>query len=485
MRWIDDLCLVTAAAGLLVGCAASNTIAEDAGASADGTIILDRDAPPVASDGAPSADAPGRPDAFVPPPRCGDGHLDPGEQCDDGNETPDDGCDADCAREAHCGDGVLDPGEVCDDHNNLSGDGCRADCLSNETCGNGVLDLHKGEVCDGTPGCSADCRSLAGCGDGTLGAGEQCDDGNTSRWDGCGADCRAEVSVLLRNLQFADEGAGCDYSGDGRPDNRFARALGGALGLINSFLGGGGPGGGGGRGPSFLISFLGLDDPAGIDDPSLRAAWLLGSADGASGYRVQSGSLNADGTPMTSLESQIASRHLSGGPEDIDIPIAILPITLGQGHLSATTMQSMGALSGLEDGLLCGGIPVSTVSFLTASQLEMLGGGGGFSIDIGDPCDGSTEDPTLADMMIGGAQIAIIRLRPTSPDVDLDGDGLESFEVVSTGPRGCQPVVTACIDGDGTRIEGRRCYDDPRIADGFSSALTFTATRASVTGVAM
>jgi hypothetical protein len=51
------------------------------------------------------------------------------------------------------------------------------------------------------------------------------------------------------------------------------------------------------------------------------------------------------------------------------------------------------------------------------------------------------------------------------------------------GPRGCQPVVTACIDGDGTRIEGRGCYNDPRIADGYSSALTFTATRTEVTGV--
>ncbi len=479
---MTTLLAATAAASSLAGCASTNTLGgEDAG------IVLDFDAParpdaplPPGTDAFMS----GPPDAFVAPPECGNSRIEPGEQCDDGNLTSGDGCSAECVRDPYCGDGgPPDPGEVCDDGNNLSGDGCRADCLSNEMCGNGVLDLHRGEVCDGTMGCGPDCRTIAGCGNGMLDAGEQCDDGNTTRWDGCGADCRDEVSVHLENTQFGDEGTGCDYSGDGMPDNRFATSLGSALALINMFLGGGGPGGGGGGGgPNFLLSFLGLDDPTGVNDPSLRTAWLLGDADGA-GFTVDPTSLNADFTPTTSLESTIAMRALNGGPEDLDLPIAFLPITLERGMLSATTQQSGGELSGLEDGLICGGIPVQTMSFLSASMLEMFGGGGGFMIEIGDPCDGSTEDPTLADMMIGGGMIAILRLRATSPDVDLDGDGLESFEVARTGPRGCQAVVTACIDGDGTRIEGRGCYDDPRIADGYSSALTFTATRTEITGV--
>lgn len=468
----------TAVAGTLAGCASTNTVGDD-----DAGIVLDLDAP-----GRPDAFVPegtdagmiGPPDAFVAPPECGNGRLEAGEQCDDGNLTPGDGCGADCVRDPYCGDGALGAGEACDDGNNLSGDGCRGDCQSNEMCGNGVVDLHRGEVCDGSPGCGADCRTIMGCGNGTLDAGEACDDGNTTRWDGCGADCREEVSVLLENTQFGDEMTGCDYSGDGTPDNRFATALGSALGLINMFFGGG-PGGGGG-GPTFLLSFMGLDDPAGIDDPALRSAWLLGDAAGA-GYTIDPTSLNGDLTPTTSLESRILSRALSGGPEDLDLPIAFLPITLEQGRLSATTTQAGGELTGLDDGLICGGIPTSLLSFLSASMLEMFGGGGGFMIEIGDPCDGSTEDPTLADMMIGGAMIAIIRLRPTSPDVDLDGDGLESFEVARTGPRGCQPVVTACIDGDGTRIEGRGCYNDARIADGYSAALTFTASRTEITGV--
>ena len=70
-----------------------------------------------------------------------------------------------------------------------------------------------------------------------------------------------------------------------------------------------------------------------------------------------------------------------------------------------------------------------------------------------------------------------------APDVDLDGDGLESFEVTRTGPDGCQPVITACIDGDGTRIEGRDCVRNPGFVDGYSAGLTYTATRAEIVGV--
>ena len=469
-------CLLALAAPAVVGCPSTNTLGGADGGSDAGAIMLDIDAfLPEGTDTGPIAP----PDAFVQPPVCGNSRLEAGEQCDDGNGTNGDGC-SDCIRDPYCGDRIRQASEICDDGNNLSGDGCRGDCRSNEMCGNMVLDLHRGEVCDSTPGCSADCRMIEGCGNGVVSATEQCDDMNTTRWDGCSPDCRNEVSMLLADTQFAGTGVGCDYSGDGAPDNQFATALGPALGLINMFFGGGG--GGGGGGVNFLLSFMGLDDAAAINDPSLRTAWMLGEPMGAD-YLVNMSSLNADMTPTTSLESSIAASMLRGGPEDLDLPIAFLPITLEQGSISGTTTQAAGRVSGITGGQICGGVPTTTLSFLTADMLEMFGGGGGFMIEIGDPCDGSTDSPTLADMMIGGAQISVIRLRPTSPDVDLDGDGLESFRVARTGPRGCQPVVTACIDGNGTVIEGRGCYNDPRIADGYSSALTFNANRVNIRGV--
>jgi uncharacterized repeat protein (TIGR01451 family) len=104
-----------------------------------------------------------------PPPVCGDGHLDPGEECDDGNTQNGDGCSSQCEIEGAppaCGDGHLDPGEQCDDGNTQDGDGCSSQCQI-----------------EGGPFV---------CGDGHLDPGEQCDDGNTQDGDGCSSQCQIE-----------------------------------------------------------------------------------------------------------------------------------------------------------------------------------------------------------------------------------------------------------------------------------------------------
>ncbi len=432
------------------------------------------------------------PDAGPPPPMCGNGIIEGGESCDDHNVTPGDGCSATCHWEARCGDHHLDAGEVCDDGNNLSGDGCRSDCLSNETCGNHIIDYAAGEVCDSTPTCAADCHSLTGCGNGVVDTGEQCDNDMNMpphRWDGCGADCRNEQSMVLHDMAFAGASMGCDYSGDGVPDNRFADALGSGLGLLNMLF----MGGGGGGGPTILLSYLGLDDATGANDPDLRTAWLTGQdADmdasnnysGSGTFTVQMASLNADGSPLTSLQTSIAANALRGGPEDLNLNLGPLPLTLREAYLRGTTMAMSGQLWSLDNAFICGVVQSQTLSFINQGLIESFGGGGGFMITINPPCDGSMQDSTLVDWLIGGARIAIINIQPTSPDVDLDGDGLETFEVAThtTGPA-CQPVVTACIDGDGTRVTGRNCYEDPRFQDGYSAALSTQAIRAIITGV--
>ena len=144
-------------------------------------------------------------------------------------------------------------------------------------------------------------------------------------------------------------------------------------------------------------------------------------------------------------------------------------------------MAMGGELWSLSGAFICGVVQSQILSFVNESLIESFGGGGGFMIDIPPPCDGSMTESSLVDWLIGGARIAIISIRPTSPDVDLDGDGLETFEV--TRGSSCQPVVTACIDGDGTRVEGRNCYDDARFQDGYSAALSTDAIRALITGV--
>ena len=416
---------------------------------------------------------------------CGNGRLQPGEQCDDGNTASGDGCDATCRREAFCGDGALDPGEICDDGGNFSGDGCRSDCLSDETCGNGIVDSAAGELCDDGntmdgDGCSSSCLVVEMCGDGAIMSTEECDDGNLARFDGCGPDCVTERSLVVSSLLFGDGTTGCDYSGDGIADNRFSDALGPLGSILNDMFLDDAPANGD---LLLVLHMLGLDDPAAVNDPSLSIAFMQATdPDGdASNNLTGSGMLAADpnafdaaGRPLTSFASRIASAMLSGGPEDILLPIGFFPIELRQGQIRGTTTASGGELSGLTNGTLCGAVPVSTIALLP-NFIEMFTGA------PAPPCDGSTQPSTLADVLVGGTPSGFIfPLRGSSPDVDLDGDGLERFEVVRSGPRGCQPVITACVDGDGTRVESRDCVMDPDFQDGWSAGFDLEAVRVNL-----
>lgn len=423
------------------------------------------------------------PDGGTPPPGsvCGNGTLEPGEMCDDGNTAAGDGCAADCTREAYCGDGVVDGDEVCDDGNNRSADGCRSDCGSDESCGNGILDSAVGEVCDGTPECSSDCTMVTGCGDGMVVAPETCDDMNTDRWDGCDAACMSEIVLVVDSFALGSRTEGCDFNGDGTPDNAFVSALGLLAAFIGPFIEDAVVGGD----LRLLLAFQGLDDPSGANDDDFRIAWLQGvdgdtdpSNDfgGMGVFLVSPDSLNPDGSASTSIQSRVASSVLDGGPEDIPIPVGGFPIELQQGRIQGTTVADRGELFQIREGLLCGGIPVSLLALLGGLIGDML---------VTEPaCDGGPA-AELLDVMIAGGTAMIMGLEvpfsATPPDLDLDGDGLEGF-IVESGSA-CQAVVTSCTDGDGTVIDGRGCFSDPRIADGYSSAFLFTAIQATLAGV--
>jgi cysteine-rich repeat protein len=449
------------------------------------------DADIVLPDGAVPRDA-------GPSETCGNGDLDPGEMCDDGNRTSGDGCDASCAREAYCGDGDMNGAEVCDDGDNQSGDGCRSDCLSDESCGNDIVDYAAGEVCDGTPGCDPKtCTAVEGCGNGELtNPPEICDDSNILRWDGCDSACQEEQALVIDSLQIADPRDGCDLNGDGNRDNAFGRVLDTdpipALPLLNTFIGNAVEGGD----ISVLLAFQGLEDRAAVNDDDFRIAWLIGQDEngnpddnftGTNRFFVDMMSLDGD-SARTSIQSRVASSALVGGPEDIPLPFGFFPVELRGGQVQGTTVAQVpgdGGLDSLDDGLLCGGIPANLVA--------LLGGflGGGEMLMLNPSCAGAP-DPTLFDVIVAGGEARImfgdmmftLTFNPVAPDLDLDADGLETFNIQSDGPADCQPVVTSCVDGDGTVIDGRMCYTSPQIADGYSAAFEFTAVRAILAGLA-
>ncbi|MFK7997956.1 MAG: DUF4215 domain-containing protein [Polyangiales bacterium] len=190
---------------------------------------------------------------------CGNGSIDPGEDCDvsdlggqscgtQGFTIGTLGCTAACTFDTSacettaCGNGVLESGETCDDSGTTSGDGCSASCRT-ETgwtcsgtpssctpiCGDGMI--LGAEVCDGsnlggascvsrgftggTLSCSACAFNETGCtnitcGNGSIETGEECDDGNSVRFDGCSTSCQVEdtyeLPVRLRNGDGSNHG---------------------------------------------------------------------------------------------------------------------------------------------------------------------------------------------------------------------------------------------------------------------------------------
>ena len=128
----------------------------------------------------------------APPPACGDGVVDVGEECDDGNADDSDACTNAC-KSAVCGDGIVGPGEACDDGNQIDDDACGNDCAL-ASCGDGKL--QPGEECDDgnqidTDVCLSTCVKAA-CGDGFVQANvEACDDGNSDETDMCTTLCEA------------------------------------------------------------------------------------------------------------------------------------------------------------------------------------------------------------------------------------------------------------------------------------------------------
>lgn len=105
--------------------------------TAPDTVAPDTTAPDTATPDTTVADTgPEDTDDGWAPPRCGDAHLDFGEDCDLGDDqnsdTIPDRCRTDC-KDARCGDAVTDTGETCDDGNGNDFDGCTAECAAGPT----------------------------------------------------------------------------------------------------------------------------------------------------------------------------------------------------------------------------------------------------------------------------------------------------------------------------------------------------------------
>lgn len=321
--------------------------------------------------------------------------------------------------------------------------------------------------------------------DGALDPGEAASDA------GClDPSCERDLWLVVTNLALGGRGDGCDYSGNGQLQN----AIGGSLGLVSGFAG------------EFLafdqlgdrqvlLRLDGLEGAGG--DQRLAVGWHTGAvvggapaadSTGAGEYRLDGPVPGpSDPSPVRfegTLTSGLLDAELSAG--DIELDDAALPLPLADTRMRGRLVDGDTSDARLTDGVLCGGVPVAASAFVpnpigaTGEPLRVdLPGLGSVAVG-GPPCDGG-DTATLADVLVGGLPVgSLFRIFGVGPDIDLDGDGLERFEVLRTGTSGCQPVITACIDGDGTRLEGRDCPRDPRFQDALSVGFTLEAVRATV-----
>jgi hypothetical protein len=113
-----------------------------------------------------------------PPPVCGNGVVELGEQCDENSAR----C-TNCVVTPVCGDGIVDSGEACDD----STPRC-VHCVITPVCGDGIVDA--GEQCDETSPRCQHCVIVPVCGDGVVDAPEECD-APTLPTQTCDANCQS------------------------------------------------------------------------------------------------------------------------------------------------------------------------------------------------------------------------------------------------------------------------------------------------------
>lgn len=269
------------------------------------------------------------------------------------------------------------------------------------------------------------------------------------------ADCPATYgrAGVAATFVVAGEGVGFDLDGDDQIDN----ALAGIGALLNN----------GFAQDIAAGTMLVLSELRGLDDATLMADAALDV--------VIYGGVDADdpANPDDNLSGSEPLYYTTDWVEAADCaPKFLAPATLAGGVITAESdyvsfyVESLGGFLEIERAHL-------------DSPVEP-GASTGFQSPDGQPTvfGGAIKQCTLATAPadLGASAQHALCLVGIQPDIDLDGDGLETIQYDSTG-------ILSCTDGDGTTvIDGETCGCDPRMADGYSVAFQLTLVGAEVLG---
>jgi cysteine-rich repeat protein len=432
-------------------------------------------------------------------PSCGDAVTDTGEGCDCGTDAghlpagctkvncvgePGCTCSPTC-KSALCGNGTIDSGEECDDGDGVNCDTpnchCRTTCKL-RYCGDGITDDLSGEECDTAAArsntladrCRLNCKN-PWCGDNVIDTahGEQCDD--FAYWGmSCNqSNCQKQWGPMLvaNTLSVnSDPDVGCDLNGDSTVDN-WLGLLGSAFSsVLQTSIDDGTL--------IYLLELRRLNDPTGQNDADVDFARYSGNDydnppnpsnnyGGAGQFYIDPPSLDANGDPLSLFRSSVlAGGNITGQATVFTLPTGSLgTLELRLARLSAHIDTDGSKVTGVsQPGQICGAIP--------ACVLDMMP----------NPVTAVPVDTLLELVLFIGVDSGFAY----TPDIDLDGDGLESYNLDGS------LKLVSCVDGDGTTTvplhpdAGNpllRCPCDPRFADAYSVTVNFTAVPATVMGV--
>ncbi len=197
---------------------------------------------------------------------------------------------------------------------------------------------------------------------------------------------------------------------------------------------------------------------------------------------IDPASLASDGSPLVSFKagSVDGSNTLTAGPSVFSIAIPIANIALDLTVTGATIEATLAADGSTMNGRLGGVIDPRTADSLRGIAISQIG---------------LVPENSLLDAVFANSLGLILALPLTkgsahatypdcrTPDIDVDGDGLEAF--CETNATDDDKAVDVCIDGDGTVIKDTattQCTEamkdgKPRFVDGISVLLKFTTTR--------
>jgi hypothetical protein len=201
-------------------------------------------------------------------------------------------------------------------------------------------------------------------------------------------------------------------------------------------------------------------------------------------------SFDDSGAPQISFKDGSIDKNLvlHAGPSLFSVKIPVQNIlTLDLQITGATIEAQMNADGSISKARLGGIISARTADQITGLKVDQIG------LLPQDSLLDAIFANVLGDLLAlpKTKNAAILKKYPgcKTPDIDVDGDGLEAFCV--TDPTATDKVADVCIDGDGTEIHST--YDDqgkivehcaqavdkagkPRFVDGISVELNFTTT---------